>query len=110
MNFAQPQGELFGHADRAVLSSRASDGDREIATMNAVVLGNPAFQELQNVIVHPDERFLGIEKIDDFLVAAVKTPELYSPVWIGEAPHIEYEVSIGGYSVLESERLDEYGQ
>ena len=63
---AQP----FGEIDRAVLSAGAADGHRQVIAVVPDIGRQPGGDERGNVVPHAADLGLGLEEIDDRLVAA----------------------------------------
>ena len=76
--------------------------------MDADIFRNPAREEGEYVLVHPDEGGLCIEELGDFLIQASEAAEFSVPVRVGQAAKVEDEIGIGGNAVFEAEGFQQY--
>ena len=102
MMLPQLGGELFCHADGAVLPARATNGDRQVTAMGSFELWDPTIQEADDVLKHRHELGLRLQECNNFLVMSIQSAKIYRPVWISQAAHVENEVRVGGNTVFET--------
>ena len=108
MMFSQRSRKLFGHVDRAVLASRAADSNGKVTALGALVMRHPAAEKPENILEHLGERLLLVEELLHLVIETRMAAQLYGPLWVWQAAHVEHEVRVGRDAVLEAKAFDEY--
>src|SRR5579883_70097 len=87
-------GELLGDVDRAMLSSRAADGDGEIAAAGLRELGDARCEEGDQRADHRADAGVRAEEIDHGRVGTRQVTQMRLPERIRQAAHVEHEVGV----------------
>src|SRR3989338_5778388 len=103
-------GEFFGEIDRAVLPAGAAEGNCKITAAIRDVTRQPAFHEIADIAKHVLHGRGVFQKFDYRRVVPGKRAQRRIVVRIGQAAHIEYQISVQRDAMLEAERLEQQRQ
>ena len=85
-----------------MLPTRAANRDGQITSIVLLKFGQPAFDELLNVV----NKWLGVGlRLQKFLHRRVQSRQwalCHIVIWIGQAPCIKHEIRINGQAVFET--------
>ena len=93
-----------------MLSARATDGYRDVASVVAVQHVQPVSQKLFNVRSHQSHVRLQVQKISHWLVQSREIPKGRLIVRVGQHAHVEDVVGIHGNAAFERKGLEHQGQ
>jgi len=96
-------GQPFGQINRPMLSTGTADRHRQVVTVVACIVGQPARHEVVDVPVHALNLRLALQVGHDHRIATIERRERGLVMRIGQAPHVEHEVSVERNTMLVSE-------
>lgn len=105
VGFSEEPSQSLDHVHRAMLPSRAAEGDGQIRTVADIKLTDPEFQELRQLIHHLVYGRCVLQKINDRTIEAIEIPQVFLPVRIGQTSKINHGVGRVWNTVLVTEGL-----
>ena len=86
-----------------MLAAGAANRDRQVTSMRCLKARNPSIQEPDDIFMHSNKRFLGVEKFDDFAVQPREPAQFHRPVGIRLSALIKHKGGSVRIPVLKSE-------
>jgi hypothetical protein len=96
------------HIDRAMLAAGAAHGDGEIAAPVGLEARDPAIQKPLHIRAHLTDLAAALQKRDHRRIASAQATQVFLPMGIRQAAHIEDEVDPFRHTVLEAKRLQQH--
>ena len=103
-------GQHFHKVDRTVLTARAANGHRDVASVVLLDRRDPLLQKVLDVFLHAFDLGRLAQVVLHRCIASGERAQIRFVVRVGEHAHIENEVGIGGDAALESKGLEHQGE
>ncbi|MCY1359462.1 hypothetical protein D9M69_460340 [compost metagenome] len=90
-----------------MVAAGAADGDSDIGAIAGGEPRQPLVQEAEDILIHLLDVGLPGQVLGDGRLQTRMVAQLWLPVGVGQATHIEHQIGIHGHATLEAEGFDQ---